>query len=90
MNSRIEIGGDGNTVSLMECLRDNPKDYISEPIYYHNELRWIVSRLPKEKVNSCLLAYPIDTWFEYRGMRRLNTGYKWFVFFIDGEYYFAS
>lgn len=84
----LQLKDDGNTIALMECLRDNPGEYHAEVIYYKGRVRWLVSTIEEEDISSLLELYPLDTWDDYKGMKRIYS--MGFYFYIDGTFYFAD
>lgn len=90
---RIDHAGAG-TIAIMEWIRDNgcPDLCHTDFIDKHNNFIARVSKGNESMFRATLDAIDegIYKWFEYKGMKRYSGGHGYWLFLIDGNYYWAT
>lgn len=91
----IKIDGCGvGTIAVMEWIRDNgcPDLRYTEFIDGRNSFVVMVSKGDESMFRATLDAIDngIYEWFEYEGMKRFTGSVDYWLFLIDGNYYWAT
>lgn len=91
----IKIDGCGvGTIAVMEWIRDNgcPDLSYTEFIDGRNDFVVMVSKGDESMFRATLTAIDegIYSWFEYEGMKRFTSSPDYWLFLIDGHYYWAT
>lgn len=94
---KIRLEGTCSTISAMEWLRANDCPWIMNlEVYFKIGRRdglWdmMISSLNEVDVEDEFEFNPLDTWFDYEGMKRLKCDIPdMWLFYIDGHYYYAT
>lgn len=94
----IHLEGVPSTLSVMEWIRDNGCPWVSHLAVYFSRGRrdctfdMMVSSLDESEMELTLELDPLDTWYDYEGMKRLACDIPsgMWLFWIDGHYYYAT
>lgn len=95
---KILLEGTCSTISAMEWLRSNDCPWIMNlEVYFKIGRRdglWdmMISSMNEDELEATLEFYPLDSWFDYEGMKRLHCDFPsgMWIFYIDGHYYYAT
>lgn len=95
---KIHLEGIPSTLSVMEWIRSNDCPWVQNLAIYFSRGRrdctfdMMVSSLDESEMESTLELDPLDTWYDYEGMKRLKCDIPsgMWLFWIDGHYYYAT
>lgn len=94
MKNGIKIQGVSSTISVMEWIRDNNSPFLDcQRFIFEDGGLLIVSSQSEKGIDFLLEENPLDTWYEYEGMRRLCQdvfGRPMWYFHINGQYYYLT
>lgn len=94
---KIHLEGIPSTLSAMEWIRANGCPWVQNLAIYFSRGRrdctfdMMISSLNEVDVEDEFEFNPLDTWFDYEGMKRLKCDIpNMWLFYIDGHYYYAT
>ena len=95
---KIYLDGVPSTLSIMEWIRDNGCPWVQNLAIYFSRGRndytfdMMVSSLDESEIELSLELDPLDSWYDYEGMKRLHCDIPqgMWLFCIDGKYYYAT
>lgn len=94
MKKEIKLQGASSTILVMEWIRDNNSPFLDcQRFAFDDGGLLIVSTQDEKYIEFLLEEHPLDTWYEYEGMRRLYQdvfGSPMWYFNINGHYYYLT
>lgn len=95
---KIYLEGTPSTIRAMEWIRENGCPWVQDLAVHFSlgcrdgSFDMMISSMNECEVKDDLEFHPLDTWFDYKGMKRRHCdipSWAW-LFCIDGNYYFAT